>query len=318
MDIRLTLLTLTMLAPTVHAQLAPSAGLSGEIALNAGYTTSKSQFNTDSARTLTSLEQAPDRESSLLVAPLGNLAYTFGSRLNQQIYLGTTRSDIAVGTLAFQLGYRYQLPSSVIVDISYLPTVIDGETWRNPYLLNTARQTTDEGGNAFRLQLNRLVDGNLNLDFAYADKDVEHDQVSDLTLLRDAQIYYVKSGYRIPLSRTSSLKPAITYISQDAAGEAESFDSYGIDISWFSLLNRHRLALTTEYQQRDYQAASQTFSTTRKDDNWRFFVAYEYQNVFNWQDWSFVSFASYSQTESNIRFYDETQSLVSVGLNYRF
>ncbi len=44
----------------------------------------------------------------------------------------------------------------------------------------------------------------------------------------------------------------------------------------------------------------------------------EYQNVFDWQNWSFVSFAGYNQADSNINFYDEQQYLLFLGLNYRF
>ncbi|MCV5926943.1 DUF2860 domain-containing protein, partial [Escherichia coli] len=86
--------------------------------------------------------------------------------------------------------------------------------------------TTDEGGNAYRFQIKGLVDRNFTLDLAYADKDVEQDEVTDRSLARDASIYYVKGEYRISLDQTSLLQPAFTYINQDADGKAESYDSY--------------------------------------------------------------------------------------------
>lgn len=132
MNPRLTLLPLALIVSTAQAQLAETAGFSGEISLNAGFVSSESHFNTDNSSTINSLDQSAESDSSFIAAPLGNIAYTFGSKLNQQVYVGTTRADIAVGTLAFQLGYQYQLPSGTILDVSYLPTVLKGENVAQP------------------------------------------------------------------------------------------------------------------------------------------------------------------------------------------
>ncbi|WP_039976000.1 DUF2860 domain-containing protein [Vibrio jasicida] len=318
MNPRLTLLPLAFIVSTAQAQLAETAGFSGEVSLNAGFVSSESHFNTDNSSTINSLNESAESDSSFIAAPLGNAAYTFGHRLNHQVYAGTTRSDIAIGTLAFQLGYKYQLDSGTVLDFSYLPTILEGEIWQNPYLTNQKRKTTDEGGNAFRFQINRFLDDNFNLDLAYADKDVEKDTVTDPSLARDAKIYHIKGDYRIPLSRTSMLQPAFTYIYHDADGDAESFNSYGLDLSWFQFINRHRVALTAGYTVKDFESASATFGKTRNDDKLSLFAAYEYKNVFDWDNWSFISLAGYSSTDSNITFYDEKEYLLSVGLNYTF
>ncbi|MGI9918589.1 DUF2860 domain-containing protein [Vibrio owensii] len=318
MNPRLTLLPLAFIVSSAQAQLAETAGFSGEISLNAGFVSSESNFNTDSNSTITSLSQRAESDESFIVAPLGSAAYTFGNKLNHQVYAGTTRSDIAIGTLAFQLGYKYQLASGTVLDFSYLPTILEGETWQDPYLTGQSRKTTDEGGNAFRLQINRFLDDNFNLDLAYADKDVEKDTVTDSSLLRDAKIYHIKGDYRIPLSRTSMLQPAFTYVYQDADGEAESFDSYRFELSWFQFVNRHRFAVTAGYTLKNYEAASDTFDKTRDDGKLSLFAAYEYKNVFDWQNWSLISLAGYGNSDSNITFYDEKEYLLSVGLNYDF
>ncbi len=310
MNPRLTLLPLAFIVSTAQAQLAETAGFSGEVSLNAGFVSSESHFNTDNSSTINSLDESAESDSSFIAAPLGNAAYTFGHQLNHQVYAGTTRSDIAIGTLAFQLGYKYQLDSGTVLDFSYLPTILEGETWQNPYLTNQTRKTTDEGGNAFRFQINRFLDDNFNLDLAYADKDVEKDTVTDPSLARDAKIYHIKGDYRIPLSRTSMLQPAFTYIYHDADGDAESFNSYGLDLSWFQFINRHRVALTAGYTVKDFESASATFGKTRNDDKLSLFAAYEYKNVFDWDNWSFISLAGYSSTDSNITFYDENSEML--------
>jgi len=196
--------------------------------------------------------------------------------------------------------------------------VISGETWHNPYQLNTARRETDITGNAYRLKLGSISGSNFSLDLAYARSDVEDDLNAGTDLARDAESYYAKGGYRFIVSRTSFLIPSVTYIQHDADGSANSFDSYGTDISWVNILGNHRLVLTAGYARRVYDSASTLFNKARSDDELSLFAAYEYPDVMGWKDWSFISFAGYGDTRSNLTFYDESSYLLAVGLNYKF
>ncbi len=318
MRVRLVVLILAFVFSSAQAQLAKTAGFSGEFSLNTGFVSSQSNLNTNNSKSIDSLDKSADSKRSLIPAPLGNIAYTFGNQLNHRLYAGTARSDVAIGILAFQLGYQYQLPMGTVLDVSYLPTLLEKETWRNPYQVGAARQTTDEGGNAYRIRLKGLINRGFNLDLAYGDKQIDEEEITDRSLAREADIYYIKGSYRLPISRTSMLQPAVTYINHDADGKAESFDSYRFDLSWFKFINRHRIVVTAGYNYKDYQSESLTFSKTRNDATISLFAAYEYQNVFDWQDWSFVSFTGYNQADSNINFYDEQQYLLFIGMNYRF
>lgn len=83
-------------------------------------------------------------------------------------------------------------------------------------------------------------------------------------------------------------------------------------------MQRHQLVLTAGYNQRSFSADNPIYEKTRKDDKLSLFAAYEYTKFMDWQDWSFISFAGYSSTDSNITFYDESEYIVTVGLNYKF
>ena len=318
MKLKITFLALSIAATPAFAKLADEQGISGEISLNAGVTSSTSNFNTDGDSTITSTDQKASSESSFLVAPLGSIAYTFGERLNHQVYTGTARDDIATGTVVLEVGYKYQLQSGMVIDASILPTIMSGETWANPYDLNTSRSKTDEKGNAFRLKLSSIAGSPFSLDMAYATKDVEQDNVPD-ELKRDADTFYLKGQYRQPLSRSMMLVPSIIYQSRDADGSAESYDQIGAEVSLFGAAGRHQYALTAGYSQRDYDAGNSLFNNTvRSDDNINLFAAYEYEKFMNWDNWSFISLAGYGTSDSNITFYDESQYIVSVGMNYKF
>ena len=312
------LLITLLVATNSHAKLGAGNGFSGEISLNTVYISQESHFNTNANSTLSDLNQSPESDDSFIVAPLGSLAYTFGQS-NQQIYLGTTRDDIAVGTLALQIGYKYQLPSRMVIDVAYLPTVMSGNVWTNPYDINNARQETDVDGNAYRLKLSNIAGSLFSVDMAYADNSVDQDDFKDTALARDSKTYLIKGQVRIPLSRETMLLPAITYINLDADGEANSYNAYRGELSVFQFIGAHKIALTASYTQLDYQETNFLFDDqTRRENALKFFAAYEYQNFMGWENWSLISFVGYNQTDANINFYDQSQTIASLGVNYKF
>ncbi|MDL5027931.1 DUF2860 domain-containing protein [Vibrio sp. TMPB1044] len=317
MKIKYTLLALSVAAAPALAKLADEPGFSGEISINAGVTSSNSNFNTDADSKISSTNQKASSESSFLVAPLGSIAYTFGEKLNHQVYTGTARDDVATGTVVLEVGYKYQLESGMTIDASILPTIMSGETWADPYNTTSARSKTDETGNAFRLTLESIAGSAFSLDMAYATKDVKDDRVED-ALKRDADTFYLKGQYRQPISRTMMLVPSLIYQSSSADGKAASYEQFGGEVSLFGGMGRHQYALTAGYNQRSYDASSITFQKKRSDDNINLFAAYEYDQFMDWENWSFVSLAGYGTSDSNITFYDESQYIISLGLNYKF
>jgi hypothetical protein len=229
-----------------------------------------------------------------------------------------SRGFLVAAPLALELGYKHKLSSGTVVDVSFLPTVISGETWQNPYQLNTKRRETDITGNAYRLKLESISGSSFSLDLAYAKTNVEEDAIAGTDLARDAESYYAKGSYRFAVAPTSFLIPSATYIQHNADGRANSFDSWGTDISWFNILGKHTLVLTAGYSRRNYDSASTLFNKARSDDELSLFAAYEYPNFMEWKDWSLTSFAGYGDTQSNLTFYDESSYLLAVGLNYKF
>ncbi|RTZ13986.1 DUF2860 domain-containing protein [Vibrio aquaticus] len=326
MTTKILALTLTIAASApAMAQLSERGGLSGEVSLSAGYTSSTSNFNTDTNATITDNTQKGESDSGFIPVPLGNIAYTFGSQLDKQFYAGTAREDIAVGTLALELGYKQQLANGTVIDASFLPTIMSGETWANPFQENVVRTTTDETGNAYRLKFSNIAKSGFSLDTAYAVKDIDSEQSGQAlsseaqnALRRDANLLYVKGDYRLFLDRTTFLIPSITYIQTDADGKANSNTSWGGELSLFKIIHRHQFVLTAGYTTRDYDASHPVYDTVRSDDELSFFAAYEYKDLMGWKDWSLISFAGYGTTDSNIDFYDEEQVILSLGVNYQF
>ncbi len=310
---------------SINTQAKPlgEPGWSGEVSLNTGYASQKSNFNTDANKTKSELNTSAESDGGFLVAPLGNVAYTFGDGASKQVYAGTSRADIAVGDVAFELGYRQKLESGTTVDVSILPTIIENETWADPYLTNQPRQTTDETGNAYRLKLNSIGGSLFSLDLAYAHIDIDNEQSAagtgnESAMRRDGNHYYVKGDMRLFIDKTAFLLPALKYNRRTADGSAMEYSAYGADISYFKRLGRHQFVLTGGYEYKDYDESNPVFNQSRDDHALSAFLAYEMEKLNGWEDISLISFAGYGQSNSSITFYDESQYIVSVGLNYQF
>ena len=307
------------------AALSPEAGLGGEISLNTGYMSESSNFNTDDEDVITDLHSEGQSNGDMLIAPLGQINYTFGQQLDKQVYFGSAPDDIAVGDFAFEIGYKQELESGMVIDISFLPTVVSGETWSDPYTLNSTREVTDKTGNAYRLKLESIAGSNFTLDMAYANIDVE-DELSGSTLnvadqeklQRDGSLVLIKGEYKYMLNQTSGLIPSLTYQSRSADGDAMAYNGFGADVTYFQIHQRHQFALTAGYETRSYDATNPIFNETRSDNDISLFAAYEYDQLMGWEDVAFISFAGYGSSSSNIDFYSSSEYLLSVGINYKF
>ena len=290
---------------------------SGEISLNSGFSTTNSNFDTNGPEQINHLGKGESSEQGF-IAPLGNLYYALNEQNNQRVYLGTSRDDLAVGTLAFELGYQYDYKNGTRLDIGYLPTVVADEVWSNPYLTGQNRATTDRKGDAYRLKLSNIWNSGVSFDMAYATADIENEEITSSALLRESDTYYIKGQYRSMLNVNSGYITAFSYTKHDATGEANTFDAYKGELSYFYVTQNYGLSLTGSYAWRDFSANNPIFNQTRSDDVYRLFLAYEYKNIPGWDNWSITSFVGSTINSSNIDFYTSDSLLMSIGMNYKF
>ncbi|MGF1687025.1 DUF2860 domain-containing protein [Photobacterium japonica] len=300
------------------------AGFGLDLSLLAGYTQSHSQFNTDNTVT-PDLASKGDKQSSVLIAPLGTISYT-NEALNQQIYFGTSRSDLALGRFHVELGYKYRLADRSAITLSYVPGLLESETWQDPYVTDQVRQKTDSKIHGLRVQYDGIMGSPFSLELAAGSLDIdqEHSGSTRLTpeeqtlMQRDSNIYYSQLSYFKPLNRMQFLRFAGSYTRIDAKGDAMASDGIGVEVGLIQMLEQSSLALTFSYDRVDFDSQNPVFDRTQKDDRWGAFLAYEYKAPFEWKNWGFVSLLGYNQSQSNIRFYGEDSVLISVGMNYRF
>ncbi|MCZ8488197.1 DUF2860 family protein [Vibrio lentus] len=108
-----------MLASPSYAQLGTKRRFQGNIDLPNWLLPQPSNLDVgQSNQSQTILMSSGVTEANGMVAILGSMQYTFGALNHKQIFLGTSRDDIITGTLAFEVGYRQQLESGMVIDFS--------------------------------------------------------------------------------------------------------------------------------------------------------------------------------------------------------
>ncbi|MGF1681862.1 DUF2860 domain-containing protein [Photobacterium minamisatsumaniensis] len=301
-----------------------TSGFGADISFLAGYTDSTSQFNTDN-HTTSSLDSDAPSQGSAFFSPLGTISYTMDS-LDKQIYFGTSRSDLALGRFHVELGYRQRIEGKGMITLSYVPGVLKTDTWKDPFITDIQREETESTIQGVRFQYDKILGSNFSLELSGGQQAIDDEQsgITNYTpeeqakLNREGNIYYAELGYFHPISRFQILRSAINYTRLDADGAAMASNSFGAEVGIIQAMRSSSLALTLSYNNTSYDESNPVFDTKQKDDKWGAFLAYEYKEPFDWENWGVVSLIGYNQNQSNINFYDEDSLLISLGINYKF
>lgn len=312
-----------------YSGLAPTQGFNGNFSILTGFASNNSNLSTEQDAYQAINTEQGDSESRGFLGFLGTAKYTFGDSLTHQVYAGTTREDIATGTIAFEIGYKHQFSDGTIFDVSTLPTLISGKAWSDPYAVDTNRKETDVKGNVVRLQLTSIGGTGFQTDFALGQSDVDEEQ-SGLTgtdslgaeaglLDRERTYLYANAGYRFVLPNKAGLfVPSLVYTNSDAEGNAFSFNSYGAELNYAKRIGRHGFVLTFDAHERQYDEANPMYNKVREDNEFGVFLAYEYADLLGYEDWSLISLLGARTVDSNIDFYKSEQVLAAVGVDYKF
>ncbi|NGN99718.1 DUF2860 family protein [Grimontia sp. S25] len=305
-----------------NAQLAKEEGVTGEFSMLAGMSSTNSNLSTSGDEYLPN--GAQKRTEELIGGALGNLTYTFGEDLNKQVFIGTSREDIATGLIALEMGYRYLTDSGTKVSLAFLPTVLSEEVWKDPYNFDAARETTDRTGNAYLFSLSNINGSAYSVDIGIANIKVDEElsgvtQDTQQLMNRDGNSYFGKLSYQGMLTPTSGYSVSLRYLHHDTKGDAMAYDHLGAEGTWFKLHQRHKFAATLTTGSSKYKAPNPIFEDEKRSDtHYTAFGAYEYANLFGFEDFSFVSLASYTHHTSNIDFYDYDEYFFSAGFSVFF
>ncbi|MFN2381921.1 MAG: DUF2860 family protein [Guyparkeria sp.] len=314
------------------AQAAPIAGetgFSGEIQPLVGVLSSRSNLAVSSdQKRIDSLYSLSSRETRPIGGALGRVDYTVVPQ-ELALYAGTPRSALADGEIAVELGARYLVGGVGLLTAGIIPvTVNDSEVWSDPFAVGTRRDATDVDRRGLRLGLAGIAGTGLSVDYRLYRRDIDSERSGEALvglspaerrlLQRDGTEHRFELNYRVALTDNWSLTPGVQYRRLDADGAAnrgwllrpQLTAQYDID-SW-------SISMTGYYGVDRYDARQPIYDEYRDGEEMGLVAGVRYAEPFGWSNWSVNAFGVWSESDSDIRFYDQQTGVFAVGLGYRF
>ncbi|WP_070963609.1 DUF2860 domain-containing protein [Vibrio sonorensis] len=301
-------------------------GLSGTIAINASVSSGTSQMNTSDDNAVTNdLNNNGKKESSAGVFPLGRLQYTFN---DTAIFLGNSEDQIAEAQFQAELGIMHLLTKDIVITgalFSSIPGV--DETWRDPYLTGQKREVTDLDTGGGRLAVDFLAPLPLTLRYAYAESEVDREDIGlsrtlttaeRASLKRDSTFHRYTLETTLPLSNSLFVAPGVQYTTRDADGNAHSNDNLSFQLGVAYASGRHSLMTTLRAGASSYDAVNPVFDKKQDSNNVGFFSVYSYEEPFRLSSSAFHIMAGYEEVDSDINFYDTESIFFSTGMSFNF
>lgn len=304
----------------------PETGFGGEVGLGMSYFSSDGNFNTANENQLKSSNETLSAEAEINPELIGELNYTFGQEANHQVFIGTNNEEVIQGDLALELGYRTEFADESSLELSYLTSIINEETWKDPYVLNAKRDITEVSESGFALEYANIAGSPFAVDALYYTSDIDEELSGQTevpgdinTLKRSGSGFEIGVAYEIDLTLDSVLIPRLTYGNYSADGEAFSNTRFGGELTYMKMVDNHSFGVQGYYNSVSFDGANIAFDdVTRSDSEYGIAALYEYEGFMGWDDVTFLGLAGYDTVTSNINFYEETEYQIGAALTYIF
>lgn len=286
-----------------------TSGFHGDIMIGGMWSSSENRLVPgDDNKKLSSLADGDGKDSEVGLLGMGNLSYTTYS--GTQLF-ASFDGDVSTGIKRDFLGIA-QLTLAGVFQMN--------EVWKDPYLTGVDRVKTDETRTGGRLGLGGILGTGLNIDYCMMSIEVD-DDLSGTTnplLKRDGITHVLTTSYAIPLGENNSLTPQIQYEIGDIDGKSNSYDSWGSSLTHTFINKNMMLATTVSVAKSEYDHSHPVFNKTRDEETYGISSTLTWFNPLGCENYFVNVMGAYAKTDSNIDFFDSTDTMVGMGVGYRF
>ena len=316
----LALLPSLLFPATSFGQDSPTGDLSTELTVGIFFIDSGNNLSPNGSKPyLSSLDDAPKRELTVIPALVPELTYRFGDDKRFAWYLNSRSPMDEAGSFALSTGMNSKLPTIATFDFGlfYVPFA---EVWKNPYLVNEGREETDVFTWGGQFTAGRIFDSPLELQLAALSEDVEDDDLAKLfpQLGRDGEIYHISTSYGFFTKSAFPLTPKLSFRKGEYDGDSSSFSKVKAEISGRYLAGRLFLMPTVFYSYKEYDEKDPIFDATREENGFGINLIAKYNGLFNSENLGLMALTGYSRGEANEDFYSTESLICGLGLSYRF
>jgi hypothetical protein len=279
-------------------------------------------------KTISSLSAEPDSNSSALPQFNLSLAYTFSTQT--QVFLGNTLESVIQFDTASIGGVRQQFRDRSILELSLVstPLISPVQVWQDPYVVGVARQETDRTSRGPRIEYDRILGTGFGVRYTQRKTELDEERsgtqqlglsAGDSALLsREGDVKQAVVSYRFSAAGRNLFEARVGYTKDDLDGKAMSGDQYELQLTHVYIGERFTLASNLFLATEEYDATNPVFNRTREDDLWGVgFVLFD-KKIFNSKSWVGQATFVHQQQDSNIRFYEASSTIFSLGAQYRF
>lgn len=290
-------------------ELQTASGFHGDIIIGGMWSSSENQLVPgDDNKKISSLSDDGEKESAVGAMATGNLSYT---TLSGTQFFASFDGGYSVGVSRDFEG----IAGVTLAGVSQI-----SEVWRDPYLTGIDREETDETQTGGRLGLDGILGTALSLDYSMMSIDVDDDLSgkTNTLLKRDGITHVLTTSYAIPLGENHSFTPQIQYEIGDIDGKSNSYDSWGGSLTHTFINKSMMLATTVSAAKSEYDHSHPVFNKTRDEDTYGVSSTLTWFNPLGYENYSVSATGSYAKTDSNIDFFDSTDTMIGMGIGYRF
>lgn len=307
---------------STSAKQAVQPGFSGNVSLHLTWMQNDSNLSTEQPSELNSLNDSGTKEEKTLPLPMWDLQ--LGLSPATALYFKTALGGMA-SSFYLQAGVNYYLNDGSSIGLGVIPGFLENEVWEDPFLTASPRTETDRTIRGGVFEYNHIGGSNVSFEFAGGKRRVENEQsgsaydaTTQEALKREGDLYYTALSQSIDFNNGFGIDWKLHYIKDKAEGQAVANNRYGVELSAKHRFQRFIFMLGASTAKVDYEDTHPIFAKTREDNRYGLSAAMIYLAPFQWRNASIIARAGVDEQSSNIDFYDETQTLYTLGMAYRF
>ncbi|WP_020407500.1 DUF2860 family protein [Hahella ganghwensis] len=313
--------------------IKPGFQTSLSVILGASQSKPSHATTSDDNKSIDSLSSEHKEESSGIFGLGADVTYTFDN-LQTQIFLTSPELPAMFGESMLELGVSHRLASDTKLSLSFIPFIsgAGSEVWEDPFLTGNDRKETDQETNAFRFAAENILQLPISFEYIVGEIEIENeasgtsllDEPGGITsnemklLKRAGDFYQVSLGGSVPLTDSLFLSSQISYTALDAEGEAQSFGGYGAGVKLNYMFGKYVLTGGLNYDSFEFDASHPVFDKVREDDRLSANVSFTIGEPLAFKNTHLTWFASYSEADSNIEFYDSEEAILGAIVGYSF
>jgi hypothetical protein len=213
-------------------------------------------------------------------------------------------------------GARYAFDKSYLDAYGFYSLI--AKNWQNPYALyRTSTSTMNYGG---KITYGNIIGSDFYLSYRFGLTDVDKDVIGDLvpSLQQDGYTHTFAAGYRFNMGDRFTITPEVLYEKGDYDGKANSYNGYGGAVGAECRFDILRLSARVYGRKVKFDSMNPIYLETRDENYFGAAILALYPDPFGFKNFVLSVGLNTNQTNSNITFFENYQTMGYMAVGYKF